>query len=140
LIVFGGHKALDRAGLKGSLLEEVLPVTGGAGLPPLIHLSGGVPLARGVARPVTQFADFDAPPVCFYVHDLQARPGAQTLITVGGKPGLVVGTCGKGRVAVIGMTCFGAAAKSQTPFWQWRSWVLLLRDLAWWVAGQDEHF
>ena len=140
LIVFGGHKALDRAGLKGSLLEEVLPVTGGAGLPPLVHLSGGVPLARGMAHPVTQFADFDSPPVCFYMHDLQARPEAQTLITVGGKPGLVVGTCGKGRVAVIGMTCFGTAAEAQTPFWQWRSWVLLLRDLAWWVAGQDEHF
>ena len=41
LIVFGGHKALDRAGLKGSLLEEVLPVTGGAGIPPLVSLPGG---------------------------------------------------------------------------------------------------
>jgi hypothetical protein len=74
------------------------------------------------------------------VHDLQARPEAQTIITVGGKPGLVVGKSGKGRVAVIGMTCFGAPTESQTPFWQWQSWVLLLRDLAWWVAGQDEHF
>ena len=140
LIVFGGHKALDRAGLAGSLLEEVLPVTGGAGLPPLVTLPGGAPLVRGAAHAVTQFADFDSPPVCFYVHDLQARPEAQTVITVGGKPGLVVGRCGKGRVAVIGMTCFGAAAETQTPFWQWRSWVLLLRDLAWWAAGQDDHF
>jgi Putative glutamine amidotransferase len=140
LIVFGGHKALDRAGLKGSLLEDVLPVTGGSGLPPLVHLPGGAPLARGVAHPVTQFADFRSPPVCFFMHDLRARPGTQTLITVGGRPGLVVGTCGKGRVAVVGMTCFGAPAVSQTPFWRWRSWVLLLRDLAWWVAGQDEHF
>ena len=46
LIVFGGHKALDRAGLKGSLLEEVLPVTGGAGIPPLVALPGGAPLVR----------------------------------------------------------------------------------------------
>jgi len=38
------------------------------------------------------------------------------------------------------MTCFGACIESQTPFWQWSSWVLLLRDLAWWAAGQDEHF
>jgi len=140
LIVFGGHKALDRAGLKGSLLEEVLPVTGGAGLPPLVTLPGGAPLARGVAHPVTQFTDFDAPPVCFYTHDIEARPEAQTIIAVGGKPGLVVGRCGKGRVAVIGMTCFGAPGEAQTPFWKWRSWVLLLRDLAWWTAGQDEHF
>ena len=140
LIVFGGHKALDRAGLRGSLLEEVLPVTGGPGLPPLVTLPGGAPLVRGHDHPVTRYADFDSPPVCFYMHDLQVRPGAQTIITVGGKPGLVVGTCGKGRVAVIGMTCFGAPAEAQMPFWKWRSWVLLLRDLAWWSAGQDEHF
>jgi uncharacterized membrane protein len=140
LIVFGGHKALDRAGLKGSLLEEVLPVTGGDGIPPLAAPTGGAALARGVAHPTTQFVDFDSPPVCFYMHDLKVRPEAQTLIAVGGKPGLVVGKCGKGRVAVVAMTCFGSPATSQTPFWQWRSWVPLLRDLAWWVAGQDEHF
>jgi uncharacterized membrane protein len=140
LIVFGGHKALDRAGLKGSLLEDVLPVVGGAGLPPLIALTGGAALERGVEHPVTQSADFDARPVCYFLHDLQARPEAQVIVMVEGKPGIVVGACGKGRVAVIGMTCFGSPDASQTAFWQWRSWVTLLRDLAWWVAGQDEHF
>ena len=76
------------------------------------------------------------------MHDLRSRaPETQTLITVGGRPGLVVGKSGRGRVVVIGITCFGSPAESQTPFWQWRSWVLLLRDLAlWWAAGQDEHF
>jgi uncharacterized membrane protein len=117
-----------------------VPVTGGDGIPPLVSLPRGAPLTRGEPHPVTQFADFDPAPVCFYVHDLRARPGAQTLITVGGRPGLVVGKYGKGRVAAIGMTCFGSPAESQTPFWRWRSWVLLLRDLAWWTAGQDEHF
>lgn len=140
LIVFGGHKALDRAGLKGSLLEEVLPVTGAAGLPPLVALPGGAPIAPAASHPTTQFANFDARPVCFYMHDLRPRADAQTILSVGGRPGLVVGTCGKGRVAVVGMTCFGNPAESQTPFWQWRSWVLLVRDLAWWVAGQDQHF
>lgn len=140
LIVFGGHKALDRAGLKGSLLEEVLPVTGGSGIPPLKVLPDGAPLARGTAHPVTQFANFDAPPHCFFIHDLTARPDAQTIITVSGRPGVIVGNCGKGRVAVIAMTCFGAPTESQTPFWKWRSWINLLRDLAWWVAGQDERF
>ena len=74
LIVFGGHKALDRAGLKGSLLEEVLPVTGGAGLPPLVALPGGAPLVRGAAHPVTQFADFDSAAGLL----LRARPAAPT--------------------------------------------------------------
>ena len=62
------------------------------------------------------------------------------LIVFGGRPGLVLGRFGKGRVAVVGMTCFGSPTGSQTPFWQWRSWVVLLRDLAWWTAGQDERF
>ena len=140
LIVFGGHKSLDRAGLKGSLLEDVLPVTGDAGLPPLLHLPDGAPLARGAAHPVTQFVDFDASPVCFYMHDLAARPNAQVTITVAGKPGIILGTSGKGRVVVVAMTCFGDPSETQTPFWKWRSWVLLLRDLAWWAAGKDEHF
>jgi len=140
LIALGGHKALDRAGLKGSLLEEVLPVAGSAGIPPLVALPGGAPLARGARHPVTQFADFSVAPVAFYVHDLEAKPGAETILTVGGRPGLVVGKCGKGRVAAVAMTCFGSPGPSQTPFWQWRSWVVLLRDLAWWTAGQDEHF
>ena len=52
----------------------------------------------------------------------------------------MVGKSGKGRVVVVGMTCFGGPSESQTPFWKWASWVLLLRDLAWWTAGQDEHF
>ena len=77
LIVFGGHKALDRAGLKGSLLEEVLPVTGGAGIPPLVALPGGAHSRSRHRAPVTQFADFDSGPVCFYVHDLQSRPDAR---------------------------------------------------------------
>ncbi|NUQ63335.1 MAG: hypothetical protein HUU20_12720 [Pirellulales bacterium] len=140
LILFGGHKALDRAGLKGSLLEEVLPVTGGAGIPPLAALSGGAPLTRSAAHPVTEYADFDSAPLCFFVHNLEPRPESQTIITVGGKPGVVLGKCGKGRVAVVAMTCFGSPAESQTPFWRWQSWVLLLRDLAWWTAGEDDHF
>ena len=49
LIVFGGHKALDCAGLRGSLPEEVLPVTGGAGIPPLVSLRSGGLLARARA-------------------------------------------------------------------------------------------
>ncbi len=140
LIVFGGHKALDRGGLKGSLLEEVLPITGGAGLPPLVSTPGGTPVVRGDAHPLTRFTDFDPPPVCYYLHDLKARPEAKTILSVGGKPGVVVGQCGKGRVAVVAMTCFGSPAEAQTPFWRWGAWVVLVRDLAWWVAGQDEHF
>jgi uncharacterized membrane protein len=133
-------------------LEEVAPVICQGGIPPLVEFKGGTLLVKGDKHPVTEYADWTQAPVCFFTHDLQAKPDAQTLITVGGKPGVVVGKIGKGRVAVIGMTCFGASppgplplageggADAKTPFWQWNYWVLLLRDLSWWVAGQDEHF
>ena len=106
----GRHSPSSGREVRGSLLEEVLPVTGGAGVRPLVSLPGAGPFARAAAHPVTEFAEFDPPPVCFYLHDLRPRPGAQTIITVGGRPGLVVGRCGKGRVAVVGMTCFGPPA------------------------------
>ena len=101
---------------------------------------------------MTEYAEFDQNPLCYFARDLQAKPDAQTLLTVGGKPGIVVGKVGKGRVAVIGLTCFGASppgplslagegeSKGQTPFWKWDYWVVLLRDLSWWVAGEDGHF
>ena len=140
LIMFGGHRALDRAGLKGSLLEEVAPVTCAAGLRPLLEFKGGAPVAKGGKHPVTDFTEFDQKPLCYFLHDLQPKAEAQTVLTVGGKPALVTGQVGKGRVAVVGMTCFGDPAEGQTAFWKWDSWVLLLRDLSWWVAGADEHF
>ncbi len=153
MILFGGHKALDRAGLKGSLLEEVAPVLAQAGVPPLVEFKGGTPVAQGDKHPVTEYADWSQAPVCFFAHDLQARPDAQTILTAGGKPGIVVGKVGKGRVAVIGMACFGGAPypgpppltgeggmRTKVPFWEWDYWVVLLRDLSWWVAGEDGHF
>jgi len=140
LIVFGGHKSLDRGGARGSLIEEVLPVICQGGLPPLLHFPQGAPLIKTSPHPVTEYADLSPAPLCFFMHDLQARPEAQTLMTVADKPAIVVGQAGKGRVAVIALTCFGEAAEGQTPFWKWPYWVLLLRDLSWWVAGADEHF
>lgn len=140
LIVFGGHKSLDRGGAKGSLIEEILPVTCQGGLPPLLHFPQGAPLVKASPHPVTEYADLSPTPVCFFIHDLRARPEAQTIMTVADKPAIVVGQVGKGRVAVIALTCFGEPAEGQTPFWKWPYWVLLLRDLSWWVAGEDQHF
>jgi len=140
LIVFGGHKALDRGSMRGSLLEEVLPVTCREGLPPLLHFPEGAPLARSALHPLTEYTDFADGSVCFYLHDVQPRPNAQVLVTAGDRPAIVIGRVGQGRVACVAMACLGSPREGQTPFWQWSSWLLLLRDLSWWVAGEDEHF
>jgi uncharacterized membrane protein len=140
LIVFGGHKTLERGSMRGSLLAEVLPVTIGEGMPPLLHFPRGAPVVKGAGHPTTDSADFSGDPVCFWMHDLPARSEAQTILTVEGKPAVVVGRIGQGRVACVAMTCLGSPAEGQTPFWQWSSWLNFLRDLSWWVAGQDDHF
>ncbi|MHB9022829.1 MAG: glutamine amidotransferase [Armatimonadota bacterium] len=140
LVIFGGHKALDRGGMRGSLLDEMLPVEWAEDNTPLAHAAAGFPLAKGERHPITDFLKVDAKPVCFFMHDLKPRAGAQTVLTAGGKPALVLGAFGKGRVAVLTLTCFGDPQPGQQPFWEWSPWTNLLRDLCWWTAGEDGHF
>ena len=47
----------------------------------------------------------------------------------GGKPFLVVGDYGKGKVAVIAATPFGQPKPGQTPFWAWDGWYYLMRNV-----------
>ncbi|HEY3398956.1 MAG TPA: hypothetical protein VGM19_15010 [Armatimonadota bacterium] len=140
LIVLGGHKTLDRGSMGGSLLDEILPLDLPAEPRQLIFTPEGTPVLAGTPHPLTQYVDFSAKPVSYYMHDLQAKPAAQVLLTAGGKPGLVIWQAGKGRVATVDIIPMGSPAEGQVPFWKWDGWVNLLRDLSWWVAGQDDHF
>ncbi len=145
LVFMGGHKTLERGNFAGSLLEELLPVSLQPAFAPLVHFPQGRPLARGDAHPTTQMCDFAGLPAVYFVHEVQVKPGAAVILTAGDRPAVVVGTCGRGRVACVAATAFGgpptdATATSALPFWQWRSWPTFLRDLLWWTAGQDQRF
>ncbi|MHB9129456.1 MAG: glutamine amidotransferase [Armatimonadota bacterium] len=141
LIVLGGHKSFERGGIPDSLLDELMPVNCPKGeLPPLLYTQSGAPLAKGIDHPLTEFLDFTETPLCFYQHNFTMREGAQTILTSGGKPAVVIGRAGKGRVACVGLTCFGDPAEGKTPFWKWSGWPTFLRDLSWWTAGDDQHF
>ena len=59
---------------------------------------------------------------------------------VGSRPALVLGTFGRGRVACLTLTAHGAPAKGDVPFWQWRAWPTVLRNVIWWITGQDHRF
>lgn len=141
LLMLGGHKTFERGGIRGSLLDEVLPVTFPDGdLPPLKHLPAGGTLEKAEPHPLTQYLDLSAAPKCYFLNNLIPRPGAQTILTVDKAPAIVLGTFGKGRVACVALTPLGAPAPGQVPFWQWDNWTLFLRDICWWVGGEDEHF
>lgn len=138
LVVLGGHQSLDRGGMGGSLLDDVLPVAcPRQTVQPLVHFPTGAPLLKSDDHPVTRSLDGSAGPRCFWMHDVPARPGAATLLHVAGKPAVVVGRFGRGRVACVLLTCMGDPAPGKMPFWQWAGWVVLLRDLCRWTAGWD---
>jgi uncharacterized membrane protein len=138
LIVLGGHKSLDRGGMGESLLEEVLPVAcPGDALPPLAHFPRGAALVKAVDHVVTGGLDMSDRPRCFWLHDLSARDGAQVLVRADGKPAVVVGGFGQGRVACVLLTCMGDPPASAIPFWEWPGWPVLLRNLCRWTAGRE---
>jgi len=141
LVLLGGHRAFDRGRMAESLLDEVLPLASQQDvLPPLVRFPGGVPLKKGVEHPVVAFTDLSGTPLCFCMHNLRVRDEARVILTAGERPAIVLGQAGQGRVACLTMTCFGRPGEGQTPFWEWPGWVVLLRDISWWTAGEDQHF
>lgn len=139
-IFLGGHKAFERGGLAGSLLDEMLPIAVASGSGSLLHAPGGLPLEKAQPHPLTAFLDLAAGPAVQWMHEVQARPGSETILTAGGNPAVVLGHFGKGRVVCCALTCFGVDGPGRAPFWQWPAWAPFLRDLCWWTAGDDAHF
>ncbi len=74
-------------------------------------------------------------PRVYWYHPLTPKPGAKVLLTAGGKPLLIAGVYGKGRVAVFAGSVMGDPAKSQLPFWQWDGWPAVLAQTARWLTA-----
>lgn len=84
--------------------------------------------------------DVSAKPRVRYVHDVEVKPGAKVVLTVGGRPFLVIGEVGpmKARVACILGAPMGDVGEN-TPFWAWCDWPYLLRQILWWSTKRDEY-
>lgn len=69
----------------------------------------------------------DNPPRVYSYYKVKPKPGAKVLLVAGdNEPILIVGTFGKGRVAVFTATCRGYPKEGQTPYWRWDGWPALL--------------
>lgn len=120
LLVIGGHNAFAGGGYGQSLLAELLPVDvkerfDVEWLKPPVALS-----AVG-----DHFADLDwrKPPVVVWMHRFAGvKPGAETLLTAGNDPAIVIWRWHKGRVGVVATTCYGIPSKGQVGFWDWKEW------------------
>jgi uncharacterized membrane protein len=136
LLVLGGWYAFGGGDYAASPLADLLPVTSGA--PFDIHwYPQGLPLQRG-AESVAGPARPDGVPEVMWMQEPGAvKPGAQVPLTAGGKPFLVEGTYGKGRVACVLGTTAGVAPAGGELFSDAPEWPGMLgRIISWLKDGK----
>lgn len=140
LLMVGGYLSFQgieaKANYRATALAEILPVEMEIGDDREEAPQGAVP--RVVAdHAATRGLDAEWPYLLGY-HRLVAKPTAQTLATVDGRPLLVVDEVGDGRVA--------AFASDMGPHWlpqeflAWNGYATLWRQLVGWLARGDEAF
>jgi len=112
LLVCGGLQSLGKSRWDEGALAEVLPIET-AGPFDLVRLAGFQPI-EGAKGP------FGA--IEWIQKAKSVKPGAKVLMTVGGKPLLVEGTFGKGKVLVWLGTPLGEPANGTEPYWENPKW------------------
>ena len=120
LFILGGPASFGQAGMKNSVMAELLPVElkGGFDLQPEKNIFKPHPAAAG--HPILKGIDLGKPVAALFRHQLNAGKDAQVIVGTDEKPLLVIGNKGKGRVA-----CFlsapmgrdGDLAEGETAFW-----------------------
>ncbi|NQU40538.1 MAG: hypothetical protein HQ523_11340 [Lentisphaerae bacterium] len=141
MIVLGGPEAYAKAGLQGSDLEELWPVSAVADPFDLSNLNGA-PIEVATNAPFLVDLDWSAKPAVAYQHRVTVKPWATTILTAGGQPFLVVGQAPgcPGRVACVLGAPMGTLEEGTTPFWTWEDWPYLMRQVYWWVMRHDDFF
>ncbi|MBU4285400.1 MAG: hypothetical protein KKD76_00720 [Verrucomicrobia bacterium] len=125
VLVLGGWVSYGESKMEDTFLEEMLPVTSPGSFD---HERCKKPL------PLTPAADWVAgqglpwkeAPSVLWMHRLTPKPGTKVLVTAGGKPFLVSGACGKGKVIACAGTVLGTAPAGTKVFWGWSGWPQLL--------------
>ena len=139
LLVVGGPYALGNGGFQDTRFLEVLPV----------KVSGPFDLkwagkgnawdlkpaasAEGILKGVS----FDGRPKVFWQHFVTAKEGAQVHLTAGGRPALITGAYGRGRVAVLTLSPTGKAGHGETAWWDRQGWFPLLRNTVAWLNHEE---
>jgi len=138
MLLLGGKAAYGAGGVTGSGIDDLIPVVVEGTRFDIEHirnarlsLCGKHPIVAGM-RPGKQAT------VCSYLHRAQPRPGANVVITAGGRPFLVVWEqSGGGRIACVLGAPYGTDTMKPPPFFAWDSWPALLRSVLQWLMGRS---
>ena len=120
LFILGGPASFGQAGMKNSVMGELLPVEvqGGFDLQPEKNIFKPPPSATG--HPILEGIDFGKPMVTLFRHQLKAKDDAEVILGTDERPLLVIGKKGKGRVACFLSSPMGredTLAEGETAFW-----------------------
>lgn len=142
LLVMGGSFSFDlekmtvqtRNTFKDSELAKIFPVELGEKGMKFEDQNQPLELKAVGEHPITKGLDFAGKPITLFYHPMKAKKDSTVVLTAGDVPIMVVGTHGKGRVAVFLATLHGDPAKDVTSYWQWKSWPVLVRNTVDWLA------
>ena len=135
LLVIGGPYAFGNGEFEDTRFLDVLPV----------ELSGPFDLkwaGKGKSwnleparkdDPLLKGVPFDQKPKVFWRHVVTPKPGAEVVLTAGGKPVLILGKYGQGKVAVLTLSPTGIGAKGETAWWDWAGWSQLVQNIFTWL-------
>jgi len=135
LLVMGGPFTLGLGDFKEKGIAEMLPVSLEAF--DLKWAKRGKAFTKAVEHPIFKGVDLAKKPMVYWIHQVKPRKGARVLMTAGNYPCLVVGTYGKGKVAVFTGTPMGLPREGQLPFWEWKGWTKLVRNIAGWLTSGE---
>lgn len=133
LLVLGGQYSLDRGGYRNTALARLLPC-GMAGS--RSKAEGGIVIrpAKDAGKAVSNLS-WELKPRIFYYHPIVPKPNAQVWATADGKPVVIVGEFGKGRVGVIAATAEGDPGPDQLAFWEWGDTPKLTAAVCRWLVS-----
>jgi hypothetical protein len=122
LLVLGGPWTYGRCAMRGTWIDEVLPVEID-GISDWTELPEGAKLQwRSDAPEQLRGKDMTGNPAIRYVHQAAVREGGKVLMEAAGKPVLVVAARGKGKVAAFLGTVMGETGKETPGFWDSNDW------------------
>jgi len=135
LLVLGGMNTYGGGEWLGTPLADLLPFTI-AGAFDLIREKHGVKVKTKGMHSVT--ADVVWPPEArfFWLKAGKAKPGSTVVLTADGKPALILGQVGDGRIAAGLVTCLGEPGSDQSEAWTTPAWSKLLTQTMAWMNGK----
>jgi uncharacterized membrane protein len=131
LLVVGGPYALGNGEFEDTRFLEVLPATlsgpfdlkwAGKGQSwDLLPVKADDPLLAGVS--------FAQQPKVYWHHFVTPKANTQVVLTAGGKPALMLGQYGKGKVALLTLSPTGKEGDGEIAWWSWDGWPQLVKNI-----------